>query len=119
MDARSDQTRMIFRNTNANAGRTISVTPANSTNQHLCYGRIILNHEVNSVRFATSEKETGFIVLSGYAKVSVDGQEFELGQYDGLYGPRDSGIGISTAGRRASREFGAGGARQRTGAGVE
>src|SRR5260370_14294434 len=107
MDARSDQTRMIFRNTNANAGRTISVTPANSTNQHLCYGRIILNHEVNSVRFATGEKETGFIVLSGTAKVSVDGQEYALVQYDGLYVPRDSAVEVSTAGSVDIAEFAA------------
>jgi hypothetical protein len=41
--------RMVFRKTNAGAGGNISVTPANSTNRHLSYGRIILNDKLNKV----------------------------------------------------------------------
>ena len=77
-------------------GRNISVTPSNSTNKHLAYGRIILNASVPSVRFANGNQETGLICMSGSATVSVDGKPFQLGQYDGIYIPRDSQIEVST-----------------------
>lgn len=89
--------RMIFRKTNANLGRHIAVTPANSTNRHLSYGRVILNSQLPSVGFRNGDQETGFILLSGAAKVSVDGCPFELTQYDGIYIPRDSSVEVSTA----------------------
>jgi len=41
--------RMVFRKTDAQVGRHISVTPQNSTNQHLSYGRIRLNAQAPSV----------------------------------------------------------------------
>jgi len=90
-------TRMIFRSTNAGLGRHISVTPANSTNRHLSYGRIILNSQRPSVAFHNGDQETGFILLSGAAHVSVDGQHFELTQYDGIYIPRGSSVDVETA----------------------
>jgi 5-deoxy-glucuronate isomerase len=86
--------KMVFRKTNAQPGRVISVTPANSTNQHLCYGRIILNPDVPSAKFATGPRETSLIVLSGSAAVMVDGKPFDLGRYDGLYIPRDSSVEV-------------------------
>ena len=64
---------MVFRKTNALPGRHISVTPRNSTNKHLNYGRTILNAEVSSAQFASGERETGLIVLSGLARVAVGG----------------------------------------------
>ena len=57
-------------------GRNISITPANSTNRHLAYGRIILKDGVRSAQFNTVERETGLIALSGTTKISVAGQEF-------------------------------------------
>jgi len=89
--------RMVFRKTNAGLGRHISVTPTNSTNRHLSYGRIILNTQLPSVAFRNGDQETGFLLLSGAAKVTVDGQHFDLTQYDGIYIPRDSSIEIKTA----------------------
>jgi 5-deoxy-glucuronate isomerase len=99
--------RMIFRKTNANLGRHVSVTPANSTNRHLSYGRIILNSAQPKIAFLNGDRETGFIVLSGAAKVSVDGRDFELSQYDGIYIPRDSAVEVSTAGEVDIAEFSA------------
>jgi 5-deoxy-glucuronate isomerase len=97
MPVEAINSRMIFRKTNAGLGRQIAVTPANSTNQHLSYGRIILNNELPSVAFGTGERETGLIVLSGAAKISVDGKAFELSQYDGIYIPRDSSVEVTAA----------------------
>jgi 5-deoxy-glucuronate isomerase len=97
MPVETNTSRMVFRKTNAELGRHIAVTPANSTNRHLSYGRIILNRQLPAVSFRNGEQETGFIFLSGAAKVLVDGHDFELAQYDGIYMPRDSSIEVSTA----------------------
>lgn len=88
--------RMVFRKTNSHVGRRISVTPDNSTNRHLCYGRIILKDDVRSVSFNTSERETSFIVLSGSVRLDVNGEQVELSQHDAAYVPRDSAIRMST-----------------------
>ena len=88
--------RMIFRKTNAGLGRHVAVTPANSANRHLSYARTILNSQLPSVDFRNGDRETGFIVLSGTARISVDKRAFDLVQYDGIYIPRDSSIEVST-----------------------
>jgi len=88
---------MIFRKTNTQLGRHVAVTPANSTNRHLSYGRIILEGKLPSVAFHNGDQETGMIVLAGSAKVTVDGRPFDLEQYDGIYIPRDSAVEVSTA----------------------
>ena len=98
---------MVFRNTDAHFGRRIAVTPQNSTNKHLSYGRIRLNGETNSVSFANGKEETGFLVLSGEALVKTAGQEIKLGQYDALYIPRDSQISVSTTNAVDIAEFSA------------
>jgi 5-deoxy-glucuronate isomerase len=87
---------MVFRKTNAHTGRHISVTPENSTNRHLSYGRIILNKDVNSATFSNASRETGLIVLSGKATVAIDGQKLDLGQYDAVYIPRDASIEVTS-----------------------
>jgi len=56
--------RMIFRKTNAQTGRHVSVTPQNSTMRHLAYGRVILNYQT-SISFPNGDRETGLICLSG------------------------------------------------------
>src|SRR5271170_2489948 len=88
--------KMVFRNTHVKTGRNISVTPDNSTNKHLCYGRIILNQEVSTVTYANGDHETGLICLSGKATLVTDGKTFNLEQFDSMYIPRDSKIEIST-----------------------
>lgn len=97
--------KMIFRNTNRHLGRHISVTPSNSTNRHLCYGRIILNRSTPSVSFSNGDHETGLICLSGSGTVQVDGESFEFAQYDSIYIPRDSQIEVHTATQADFAEF--------------
>ena len=97
--------KMIFRGTNRQAGRHLAVTPANSTMQHLCYGRIILNTSKPSVSFDNRDHETGLICLSGKATVKTGGKAIELGQFDAIYIPRDSTIEVSTSGSVDIAEF--------------
>ena len=99
--------KMIFRNTHSHVGRHISVTPANSTNQHLAYGRIILNSTAPSVSFSNEDRETGLIVLSGEASIKVAGQKIELSRYDSIYVPRDSSIEVATPSSVDIAEFSA------------
>jgi 5-deoxy-glucuronate isomerase len=98
---------MVFRKTNAHVGRQVSVTPANSTNRHLSYGRIILNSDTASVSFSNPGQETGFVVLSGSASVIADGQKVDVAQYDAVYIPRDASIEVSTTGAVDIAEFSA------------
>jgi 5-deoxy-glucuronate isomerase len=97
--------KMIFRKTNAHAGRAISVTPANSTMRHLSYGRILLNAGTPPVKFSNGAQETGFVCLSGSADVNVGGEKRHLDQYDALYIPRESNIEVSTASTVDIAEF--------------
>src|SRR3989442_13712548 len=50
-----------------------------------------------SVRFATGERETGLICLSGHGIVVVDGNSHELGCYDSIYIPRDSSVQVAAS----------------------
>jgi 5-deoxy-glucuronate isomerase len=88
--------RMVFRKTNAQTGRHLAVTPANSTMRHLSYGRIILNTSKPLVSFSNGAQETALICLAGSGAVKVAGNEFNLGQFDSIYIPRDSAIEVST-----------------------
>jgi 5-deoxy-glucuronate isomerase len=97
--------KMVFRKTNAHAGRHISVSPSNSTMKHLAYGRIILNSSTPKVSFSNGNRETGLICLSGSANVKTDGSEVKLAQYDAIYIPRDSSIEVSADSRVDLAEF--------------
>jgi 5-deoxy-glucuronate isomerase len=97
--------KMVFRNTNAVVGRNISVTPVNSTMRHLAYGRIILNQTTPSVSFATGNRETGLICLSGEASVKVGAETVKLGKYDSIYVPRDSSVEVHTLSNVDFAEF--------------
>jgi 5-deoxy-glucuronate isomerase len=87
---------MVFRKTNGHVGRHLSVTPSNSSMRHLAYGRIILNGSKTPELVSTGNRETGLIVLSGQAVVTVEATEIKLGVYDAMYVPRDSSIKITT-----------------------
>src|ERR1041384_2001235 len=96
---------MVFRKTNQHVGRRISVTPFNSTNVHLSYGRIILDLSTPTVSFSNGNQETGLICLSGSATIQVSGQNFDCVQYDSLYIPRGSSVEITTKSKVDFAEF--------------
>jgi 5-deoxy-glucuronate isomerase len=98
---------MVFRKTNAHLGRTISVSPDNSTMQHLAYARILLNSSLPKVKFSTGDRETGLIFLQGEAQVTVDGAAHTLGRFDAVYIPRDSTVRISASSSADIAEFSA------------
>jgi 5-deoxy-glucuronate isomerase len=97
--------KMVFRKTNAHTGRHVAVTPENSTMRHLAYGRIRLDSSVPGASFDNGDRETGLILLSGAVTARTDGKEFELGQYDAIYIPRDSKIEVSTKSHADLAEF--------------
>jgi 5-deoxy-glucuronate isomerase len=99
--------KMVFRKTNAQTGRHVAVTPKNSTMRHLSYGRIILNSSKPLVSFSNGDQETGLICLQGNGLVKMAGNEFELGQFDAIYIPRDSTIEVSTKSSVDFAEFSA------------
>lgn len=99
--------KMVFRGTNCHTGRVISVTPENSTNKHLAYGRIILNPSMPAVSFSNGNRETGLIVLSGEATLKVASQSFQLGQYDSVYVPKESFLEVTSGSSVDIAEFSA------------
>ncbi len=100
-----NESKTIFRGTNAHHGRHVAVTPANSTNKHLSYARIILRGGNDSVRFDNPGQETGLIVLSGAAIINAGGQSFHLAQYDSIYIPRGASIEVTAKGPVDIAEF--------------
>ena len=87
----------IFRGTDQKKGRHVSITPENSSMQHLVYGRIILDKETPRAEFSTGKLETGLICLAGDCKLVADGETIELTRYDSIYLPRDTSVEISTS----------------------
>jgi 5-deoxy-glucuronate isomerase len=99
--------KMVFRNTNAQAGRHVSITPENSSMRHLAYGRIRLNSSKSAESFATGNRETGLICLSGQAVVAVDQKDIDIGQHDAIYVPRDSSVTVTAKAGADLAEFSA------------
>src|SRR5229473_1707058 len=60
---------------------------------------------VDRMVFRKTNGQTGLILLSGLATVRTEGKEFELGQYDAIYIPRDSKIEVSTKSQADIAEF--------------
>jgi len=88
--------KMVFRKTNVHAGRSISISPDNSSMRHLAYGRILLNSAKSTESFSTENRETGLICLSGQATVTVDQKNIGLVPFDAIYIPRDSSVIVTT-----------------------
>lgn len=99
--------RMIFRKTNLQTGRHVSVSPANSAMQHLSYGRIILNASYPSASFSTGDRETGLTCLSGEASVTAGAGGTNLAKRDSIYIPRDTNVTICTKTKADLAEFSA------------
>jgi len=93
-----DSKQLIFSGTASQKGRHISVTPKNSTLAHLAYGRIRLDAEVPRVAFETGERETAFICMKGSCRLTVNGEPYEIGTYDGAYVPRGTNVEVTTSG---------------------
>jgi 5-deoxy-glucuronate isomerase len=107
MEAQAALDKMIFRRTQAGAGRHIAVSPENSPMQHLAYGRIILTASEPRAAFETGVRETALVCLSGEAQASVDSSEFTLQPHDSLYIPRDSSVTITASAQVDLAEFSA------------
>ena len=85
----------VFRKTHAHSGRKVVITPENSSMQHLCYSRIILDADTKRAAFNTGRQEAAIICLSGRAEIETAGKRFEVSQYDSLYVPKGSSVSIS------------------------
>jgi 5-deoxy-glucuronate isomerase len=99
--------KMVFRKTNTQLGRHVSVSPSNSTHKHLAYGRIMVNASTPHISFSSGGRETGLVCLSGNAEVKVDSKSYYLGQYDAIYIPRDIQIDVTTESQADIAEFSA------------
>ena len=97
----------VFRGTNRHKGRKVFITPQNSTMQHLCYARILLDVGTPEVQFNNGTQETAFICLSGEAEVRVGAEHFDLGERDSAYIPLGSAIQIKTQSNADIAEFSA------------
>jgi len=97
----------VFRGTHLGRGRTLAVTPQNSSMRQLSYGRVRLDAALPSVTFSLGDQEAGFICLAGQASVTVDRETFSMGRYDALYVPRDSSVSIATESAADLAEFSA------------
>jgi len=104
----------IVRNTGAQRGRHVSVTPQNSAARHLHFGRIVLDGDM--LTFNTGELETALLCLRGKAVVTPSVSEgpggaggatpdrpgasltlgvTELSRYDAIYLPSDTTVTVS------------------------
>jgi len=90
----AEASKLVFRKTHEHHGRKIAVSPANSPMKHLAYGRIILDPSHPEVSFATEERETGLICLSGSALIKAGGKEMTLARYDSVYIPRGTKVEV-------------------------
>jgi 5-deoxy-glucuronate isomerase len=95
----------VFRKTNAHKGRRVVITPANSSMQHLCYGRILLDAGTREAKFDTGSHETALICLAGEVDAEVGSEKFSLKQHDSVYIPRGSSVRLTTASSADLAEF--------------
>ncbi len=98
---------LVFRATNTQSGRNITVTPENSLMKQLHYGRIILDAQTPSVAFDTNERETGLVCMSGTATVTMNGDTYPMGRYDAIYAPPGCSITVDGSSGADLAEFGA------------
>ena len=77
----------LVRNTAQTKGRSIPVTPDNTSLAVLSYGRIILDNEIPEVSANSGDQERALICLKGNGSVTVDSQTYPVKPYDGLFIP--------------------------------
>ncbi|HEY4186399.1 MAG TPA: 5-deoxy-glucuronate isomerase [Polyangia bacterium] len=91
-----DPKKLVFPGTTAHRGRAISVSPANSALERLCYGRILLGPDKTRASFATEGRETALIVMRGACSLTIDGERHELGLHDAVYVPRGRAVEVES-----------------------
>ncbi|MBC8133574.1 MAG: 5-deoxy-glucuronate isomerase [Deltaproteobacteria bacterium] len=87
---------LIFSGTASQKGRHVSVTPENSTLDHLHYGRIRLDAEVPRASFQTGGRETALLSMRGECRVTVNETSYDLALHDAIYIPRGSEVEVAT-----------------------
>jgi 5-deoxy-glucuronate isomerase len=80
----------VVRNTAAQKGRHISVSPETTATRYLHYGRIVLDAGSPPLPVDPGTHETGIIALKGSAVVRFGSEQHTLGRYDALYIPRST-----------------------------
>lgn len=86
----------LFRNTAQKKGRFISMTPENTKFKYLSCGRIILDSEISEVTANSENQEVSLICLKGEGRVTIDGRDYKMKPYDGLYIPFKTTYKVST-----------------------
>src|SRR6188768_4094506 len=94
--AKLAQKQLIFSGTASKKGRHVSVTPSNSSLEHLAYGRIRLDAEVPRATFETGGRETALICMKGACRLTVNGTAHDINTYDGVYVPRGANVEVTT-----------------------
>jgi 5-deoxy-glucuronate isomerase len=90
--------RWLFRNTASKPGRAVSITPINSDFTFISAGRILLDATAPRIVADNEGSETTLLVLHGSGRVSVGGQSFPVGRFDGVYIPRGEEFMVETDG---------------------
>ncbi len=98
MSNRLNPQSLVVRNTAAQLGRKIWVSPEQGSLAHLGYGRIRLDESSPKTRFETNARETALICLSGSCSVRALGRTETLAQFDAIYVPRGNLVEITTQG---------------------
>jgi len=98
MQTSLDPKKLIFSGTASHTGRSIAVSPENSSLSHLHYGRIRLDRETPRASFETGPCETALLCMRGECRVVVDGTPHSIGLYDAIYVPKRCAIQVVTDG---------------------
>jgi len=88
----------LIKNTIAQNGRYISITPEKTDLEYLSVGRIRLDSGADPVTVGTEENETSLICLHGKGTITVDGQTYDVAPCDGVYIPRDNQFTVEADG---------------------
>ncbi len=84
-----------FRGTHKHEGYQEFFSPETKEMRYLSYGRLVLSQSVPSHKLATGEREVILFAVKAPVKVKIAAEEFELGEFDMLYVPRNTEADIS------------------------
>ncbi len=88
----------LFRNTAAQKGRFITITPDTSDFATISAGRIILEAGMAPVVAQNEGSETTLLCLHGSGEVRIGAERFQVSKYDGVYVGRGEAFEVSTTG---------------------